>query len=108
MAVMEALSVEKNGDLNGVFKYDYTELWMRSFSNVILSCFFGGRDESPTINGQPACLFLAKINEDVNKQTADPVGLLLGVGFLKLGWRKFDASINERIKIVRNFALNLI
>ena len=74
----------------------------------MLECFFGLSFSHQKINDMSVSKFINDLNADINAQTYDPLSILFGKKFLELGLREKDRSVNERIKIIREFSLNKI
>jgi hypothetical protein len=88
----------------GVWRYEIIELWIGTFSNVMMECFFGNSPTYEKIDGKILSMFLSQLTTDINKQSFSPIGLLFGVNFFNLGLREEDRDINRRIKLVREMA----
>lgn len=78
------------------------------FSNVMLQCFFGTPSTHRKINKQSVATFINKLNTDITLQNFQLPLLIFGPKFAELGLRAADRDINNRIKLLRQLADELI
>ena len=70
-------------------------------SHVTLDCFFGHNSLNEKIEGVNVPDFVQKLMGDLALQNADPVYIILGLKFIKLGLREKDKDINRRLKLYK-------
>ena len=63
-----------------------------------MECFLGGEAHKTTIEGQKTNIFIINMLDEFIDQMLEPISLVLGQSFLKMGLRARDRQINRKIQ----------
>lgn len=103
--VDEAYDSCENGE---IVEFSPRKLFTSMLGSMFFGLFFGCNDRKHSFNGEAPGAFANRLINDLSAQGLEPLTLLLGCWFLKLGLRKRDRDINRRLKEFRDFADGLI
>ena len=73
-------------------------------ARIVVESFFGIDSSTLEIAGEPAPLFLQRLNYDLVKQAFSLRGMIFGAKSFEWGLTAKDKDINDRIKILKSIA----